>query len=69
MLVNRGIYRYNLPSRAIAVYLYLCDRADCHGICFPAVTTIARELSVSKSTVFRAISDLEKHGLLRRKDV
>jgi DNA-binding MarR family transcriptional regulator len=55
-----------LPSRAKIVYLYLYDRADKDGYCFPAINTIARDLSISRSTVKRAIHDLEQRGWLER---
>lgn len=53
-----------LPHRAKAVYLYLRDRADAQGICWPALGTIARELSLSRSTVKRAVQDLKAAGYL-----
>jgi predicted transcriptional regulator len=46
--------------------MYLYDRADKEGKCYPAIGTIARELKLSRSTVKRAIEDLEKSGRLRR---
>ena len=64
MLNNKEIYSTNLPHRAIAVYMYLRDRADEKGSCFPAVSTIAADLKMSKSTVKRALSDLEKAKFL-----
>lgn len=48
------------------VYLYLADRADKDGYCFPAINTIARDLSISRSTVKRAIHDLEQQGFLEK---
>lgn len=51
------IYNSDLPHRAVVVYMYLKDRADKEGKCFPAIGTIARELNLSKSTVKRAIQD------------
>lgn len=60
MLNNREIYSTNLPHRAIAVYMYLRDRADKNGQCFPAISTIASDLKMSKSTVKPALDDLEK---------
>lgn len=60
MLNNREIFSTNLPHRAIAVYMYLRDRADKNDSCFPAISTIASDLKMSKSTVKRALSDLEK---------
>lgn len=65
MLNNREIYSTNLPHRAIAVYMYLRDRADKNGSCFPAISTIASDLKISKSTVKRALSDLEKAHYIR----
>ncbi len=65
MLSNREIYSVNLPHRAIVVYMYLCDRADKDGSCYPAINTIAQDLKMSKSTVKRAVSDLEKYGCVR----
>ena len=61
-----SIYGADLPSRAKVVYFYLFDRADQEGYCFPAINTIARELSISRSTVKRAIQDLERHGYLEK---
>lgn len=65
MLNNREIFSTNLPHRAIAVYMYLRDRADKNGSCFPAISTIASDLKMSKSTVKRALSDLEKAHYIR----
>ena len=68
------IYRENLPHRAKAVYMYLQDRADAEGKCFPSIGTIARELNLSRriATVWVvismaiAIADLVQAGLLRK---
>ena len=61
------LYRSDLPHRAVAVYLYLYDRANREGQCWPAVPTIARDLKLSESTVRRGIRDLERAGLLETK--
>lgn len=61
-----SIYAEDLPHRAKAVYMYLRDRADKDGRCYPGIPTIARELKLSRSTVKRAIADLEKAGRLTR---
>ena len=50
----------NLTHRAKTVYIYLSDRADTLRQC----GTIARELSLSRSTVQRAIQDLREQGYL-----
>lgn len=61
-----SIYAADLPSRAKIVYLYLFDRVDKEGYCYPAINTIAKDLSLSRSTVKRAIQDLEQHGYLEK---
>lgn len=66
MTYNRKIYEADLPHRAIAVYLYIQNRADKEGTCYPAIGTIARELHLSVSTVKRAIHDLEESGYIRK---
>ena len=65
MLNNKEIYSTDLPHRAIAVYMYLRDRAGKDGLCYPAVSTIEADLKMSKSTVKRALSDLEKAQYIR----
>ena len=60
-----SIYSDNLPSRAIAVYMYLVQRANSDGQCWPSERRIALDLSISKSTVKRAIADLVKSGYIR----
>ena len=60
------IYASELPHRAKAVYMYLKDRCNAEGQCYPAIGTIAREMNLSRRTVERAIQDLEKAGLLQK---
>ena len=61
-----SVYRdYELPSRASNVYRYLCDRANSDGQCWPSVRRIAKDLSLSPSTVKRAIDDLTVHGYIK----
>ena len=55
-----------LPHRAIPVYMYLKDRSGSTGSCWPGVKTIARDLHLSRSTVKRALGELEQHGYLER---
>ena len=56
----------NLPHRACVVYMYLRDRADTEGKCWPGINRIAADLGLSRSTVKRALGDLEKGGWLTR---
>ncbi|NBI18819.1 helix-turn-helix domain-containing protein [Neglecta sp. X4] len=58
------LYKMDLQHRAVTVYIYLADRANRAGECWPAIPTIARELKLSQSTVRRALQDLRKVELL-----
>ena len=58
------LYDMDLSHRAVAVYIYLSDRADKQQECFPAIPTIAKELKLSESTVRRALRDLRKAKLI-----
>ena len=62
MLKLSELYELDLPHRAVSVYIYLCDRANKSGECWPAIPTIARDLKLSQSTVRRALKDLRKVG-------
>ncbi len=59
-----NIYREDVSSRAKTVYMYLKDRSNADGECWPAIKTIARDTSMSVSTVKRALADLIRCGLL-----
>lgn len=60
------LYKMELPHRAKLVYLYLHDRMDKERKVWPGLDTIAGDLSLSRSTVKRAIKDLEQAGLIRK---
>ena len=60
------IYQADLNHRAKSVYIYLKDRADNDGRCWPAIKTIAADLRLSRSTVKRALDDLCHAGLLTK---
>lgn len=47
-------------------YMYLRDRADSEGKCWPGIKTIASDMRLSRSTVKRALTDLEQHGYLQK---
>ena len=59
------LYRMDLPHRAISVYIYLSDRGNKDGICWPSIPTIAKDLKLSESTARRAIRDLQKAGVIQ----
>ena len=60
------LYQTDLPHRAKLVYIYLHDRMDKEKKAWPGLNTIAKDLSLSRSTVKRAVKDLEKAGLIRK---
>lgn len=60
------LYTRDLPHRAKLVYLYLYDRKNKDNVTWPGLNTIARDLSLSRSTVKRAIRDLEQAKLVRK---
>jgi len=64
--IKRDIYDQKLPSRAKVVYIYLCDRANDEGTCFPSHRKIAEDLGLSVSTVKRAIRDLEQAEVIEK---
>ena len=59
------LYQTDLPHRAKLVYIYLHDRMDSEKKAWPGLGTIAKDLSLSRSTVKRAVKDLEQAGLIR----
>ena len=59
------LYRMDLPHRAISVYIYLADRANKDGICWPSIPTISRDLKLSESTTRRGLDDLRKASLIQ----
>ena len=58
------IYGMELPHRAVAVYVYLADRTNKSGECWPAISTISKDIKLSEATIRRALRDLKKAGLL-----
>lgn len=67
MILPRRIYDLGLTHKSIAVFCYLANCADKKGECFPSVKTIAADLSISRTTVYRALKELESRNLLERK--
>ena len=59
-----AIYQEDLPARSKLVYMYLKDRANNDGQCWPAIQTIGRDLGLSRSTVKRALKELERGSFL-----
>ena len=66
MAYFQDIYHSDLSHRARAVYMYLKDRADGSGRCWPGINTIAVELGLSRSTVKRALTELYREELIAK---
>lgn len=66
MIYFQNIYQSDLSHRARAVYMYLKDRSDKDGKCWPAIQTISRDLNLSRSTVKRALNELYRMELLTK---
>lgn len=66
MILPRRIYDLPISHKAVSVYCYLANCADRNGECFPSVRTIAEDLKLSRTTVFRVFNELEANGLLER---
>ena len=63
---NRIYQDEELPNRAKLVYVYLHDRMDSEKKAWPGLNRIGTDLSLSRSTVKRAISDLVAAGYVRK---
>lgn len=60
------IYAEDIPHRAKAVYMYLKDRTNPSGTCWPGIKRIAKDLHLSTSTVKRALDDLTRCGFIKK---
>ena len=56
----------SLTHRARSVYMYLRDRSDGQGKCWPGIKTIASDLNISRSTVKRALCELVRYGYIEK---
>ncbi len=62
-----AVFRSDLAGASRrAVLLAIADNAKDTGLCYPAAMTVARKTGLSRATVFRALNDLEREGVLRR---
>ncbi len=58
----------DISHRAMTVYMYLKDRSDAQGKCWPGIRTIAADLKLSRSTVKRALNELTAKGYLVKEE-
>ena len=58
-----------LSSKAVSVYLYLCERASKETkSCYPSMKTIAKDLHLSLASVKRSIQELERGAYIKKKN-
>ena len=63
--VDRGFFELGLRPYTAMVYLYLLSSINKDTMqCWPSMKTIARMLNISKSTVEKAIAELERRALI-----
>lgn len=55
-----------LSPRAKSVLIYLKDHANKEDICWPGINTIAAGVSLSRSTVKRALRELVRVGMIEK---
>src|SRR3990170_147846 len=58
-------YARKCGAFATAVYLSLCRHADNNQSCFPSYATIAFEHNISRRSVIRAVTILEKFNIIK----
>lgn len=61
-----SIYQLDVSSKAASVYMNLRDRCGVKEECFPSVGLIAHDTKFSERTVYRALKELEKAGVIER---
>ena len=58
-----------LSSKAVSVYLYLCERASKETkSCYPSIKTIAKDLHLSLASVKRSIQELERNAYIKKEN-
>ncbi len=63
---TNDIFDAGLSCYAISVRMYLARCADINGQCFPAISTIAEKCGTSRTSVVRALKELEEKGWIKR---
>ena len=66
--VPAAIFTGDRSAYAVAVYAYLCFCADKSGTCFPGISVISLRTGASRSSVERALAELEQSGLIRSEE-
>ena len=57
-------FAQNIPGSEKLILLSLANRSDDKGDCWPSMSTIAKDAGVSRATVLRMVSKLERRNLI-----
>ena len=70
MIDKKKVYQdTELSSKAVSVYLYLCERAAKKTkSCYPSMRTISRDLHMSLASIKRSINELEKKSYIKKEN-
>ena len=70
MIDKMNVYQdTELSSKAVSVYLYLCERASKETkSCYPSMKTIAKDLHLSLASVKRSIQELERSAYIKKEN-
>ena len=63
-VVMAACWPLKLSSASKAVLISLADNANDAGVCWPSVATICTRTCLHRTTIMRAILDLERRGIL-----
>lgn len=58
------IYRDDVSDTAVALYQYLYGRAGEKGYCWPSINTMSHELKRCRTTIKKALRELERKGYI-----
>lgn len=64
-LRNRNIYKYKLHAHEKLILFFLASYMGAKSICYPSITSLAKDCSLSIDSIKRAIKLLEKKELLK----
>lgn len=67
--LNEKIAQYTADNASAKLYRLLCDRADADGcVAGVNVSLLARLTGMGRTSIYRAIAELETNGLIERQD-
>jgi DNA-binding MarR family transcriptional regulator len=68
LLLTSFAWKHDLKPSAKLVLLFLAGRAGDDATCTPTIEAITKAVGVSTTTIYAALNDLEKAGLIEREE-